>query len=93
MYDWNNWRTLVALVIGVGGLVSFVLYSKFLRIDRGHDPLIRGSIFRSSTALASYLGTVLHGNMPFARLYQGRNMLILCRNHGIVRPLLPTPLL
>lgn len=68
MYEWSSWRTLVPLLVGVAGLVSFIFYSKFLRIDRGHDPLIRGSIFRSSTALASYLGTILHGKTPFNSL-------------------------
>lgn len=61
MYEWNSWRTLVPLLVGLGGIVTFILYSKFLRIDRGHDPLIRGSIFMSLTALAAFLGTTLHG--------------------------------
>lgn len=72
MYEWSSWRTLVPLLVGVGGLVSFILYSKFLRIDRGNDSLIRGSIFRSYTALASYLGTVLHGKTPFNPLCEGK---------------------
>ena len=65
MYEWSSWRTLVPLLVGVGGLVGFILYSKVVRINRGHDPLIRGSIFRSSTALASYLCTILHGKESY----------------------------
>jgi len=72
MYEWSSWRTLVPLLVGVGGLMSFIIYSKFLRIDRGHEPLIRGSIFRSSTALVSFLGTTLHGKTPFNPLYEGK---------------------
>ncbi len=61
MYDWNSWRTLVPLLVGLGGILTFVAYSKILRINRGHDPLIRGSIFKSPTALASFLGATLQG--------------------------------
>ncbi len=61
MYEWQHWRTLTPLCAGIAGLFLFVAYSKFFRTDRGHDPLIRSSIFQSRTALASFLGTILQG--------------------------------
>lgn len=65
MYEWNSWRTVVPLSIGALGLVTFMLYSRFIPTD----PLIRGSIFGSSTAIIGYFGTFTHGVILWACLY------------------------
>ena len=57
MYPWDHWRTLVPLVLGVVGLVGFVLYEKFV----AKEPLIRLGVFSTRTALVNYVGTVMHG--------------------------------
>ena len=57
LYPWNNWRTLVPMIVGIVGLVFFVVYSRYVAAE----PLIRGGIFKSRTAQVSYVGTVLHG--------------------------------
>ncbi|KAI9701069.1 MAG: hypothetical protein M1836_001738 [Candelina mexicana] len=64
-YSWTHWRTLTPLILGVFGLLAFVLYSKLTPLD----PLIRGSIFKSRTALVSYFGTVIHGTILWSMLY------------------------
>ncbi|KAI9816628.1 MAG: hypothetical protein M1832_005013 [Thelocarpon impressellum] len=65
MYSWGHWRTLVPLIVGAGGLLLFILYSKCIPAE----PLIRGSIFKSGTAVVTYLGTVLHGIILWSLLY------------------------
>ncbi|KAG4026726.1 hypothetical protein MFRU_037g00370 [Monilinia fructicola] len=65
MYSWNSIRTLVPLLIGLGGLIAFVLYSIF----REGDPLIRRSLFNSPTAIVAYFGTLVHGICVWSILF------------------------
>ncbi|PUU73291.1 major facilitator superfamily domain-containing protein [Tuber borchii] len=65
MYPWDHWRTLVPLVLGIVGLVGFVLYEKFV----AKEPLIRLGVFSTRTALANYVGTVMHGMILWSLLY------------------------
>ena len=64
MYPWDHWRTLVPLVLGVVGLVGFVLYEKFV----AKEPLIRLGVFSTRTALVNYVGTVMHGMIVSLKL-------------------------
>ena len=57
MYPWNHWRTLVPLIIGIVGLIGFVLFEKYV----APEPLIRLSVFGNRSAAVTYLGTILHG--------------------------------
>jgi len=64
-YAWNSWRTLVPLIIGVVGLVFFVVYEeKFAK-----EPLIRMDVFKNRTAAASYFETTIHGMILWCILY------------------------
>ncbi|KAI9649271.1 hypothetical protein NHQ30_001841 [Ciborinia camelliae] len=65
MYSWDSVHTLVPLLIGVGGLISFLLYSIF----RKGDPLIRRSLFNSPTAIVAYFGTLVHGICVWSVLF------------------------
>lgn len=65
MYEWNSWRTLVPLLVGIVGLISFMLYEAFI----AEDPIIPISIFSTRTALVSFIGTVLHGMVLWCVLY------------------------
>ncbi|KAJ8066849.1 hypothetical protein OCU04_004231 [Sclerotinia nivalis] len=65
MYSWSSVRTLVPLLIGVGGLIAFLLYSIF----RKGDPLIRRSLFNSPTAIVAYFGTLVHGICVWSVLF------------------------
>ncbi|KAI9728084.1 MAG: hypothetical protein M1834_007800 [Cirrosporium novae-zelandiae] len=65
IYPWNNWGTIVPLVIGSGGLVIWVLYE--LRMAK--SPLIPLKIFGDRTAGPSFFGTFIHGAVQFGLLY------------------------
>ncbi len=65
MYSWQSWRTLVPLILGLAGLVAFVLYSAYLSVE----PLIRRSLFNSSTAITAYIGSLIHGIVVWSMLY------------------------
>ena len=65
MYTWSSVRTLVPLLVGVGGLIAFLVYSIF---QKG-DPLIRRSLFNSPTAIVAYFGTFVHGICVWSILF------------------------
>jgi len=65
MYAWDSWRTLVPLIVGAAGLVSFVFYEAFVAVE----PLIRLNIFKNRTAAVNYLGTFIHGMILWSMLY------------------------
>lgn len=65
MYDWDSWRTLVPLLVGVAGLAVFTVYEVWF----AREPIIPKEIFATRTAVASYLGTVLHGLVLWCALY------------------------
>lgn len=65
MYEWNSWRTLVPLLIGIAGLITFMLYEAYV----AQDPIIPVSIFSTRTALVNFIGTVLHGLVLWCLLY------------------------
>ncbi len=65
MFDWNSWHTVLPMVLGVLGLLGFLAYSKYI----SPEPLIRGSIFSTSTAKVGYLGTFLHGIFIWSILF------------------------
>ena len=65
MYSWGHWRTLVPLLIGVFGLIAFIVYS----VSYSQEPLIRKSLFNSPTAITAYFGTMIHGMLVWALLY------------------------
>jgi hypothetical protein len=65
MYPWNHWRTYAPMIAGVSGMVLFMLWSSFVP----EEPILRGSMFKSPTALASYFGTTCHGLFLWSCLY------------------------
>lgn len=65
MYDWQSWRTLVPLSLGLVGVVGFVVYSAYF----SSEPLIRRSLFNTSTAITAYISTLFHGMMVWSLLY------------------------
>lgn len=60
-YPWSSSRTLVPLIIGACGLISFVVYEKFCAME----PVIRLSVFGNLTGVVTYLGTFVHGALVF----------------------------
>lgn len=65
MYDWTSWRTLVPLIIGICGLIVFVLYEIFIATE----PMVRLSIFQTWTASIAYATTFFHGMILWCLLY------------------------
>ncbi|KAI5801600.1 major facilitator superfamily domain-containing protein [Peziza echinospora] len=65
MYDWDHWRTLVPLILGIVGLIGFVLYE----IYYATHTLIKLEVFMNRTAAANYVGTVMHGIILWCMLY------------------------
>jgi MFS family permease len=55
----------VPLIVGLVGLIGFVLYEKY----GAREPLIRLSIFQNRTAIVNYLGTIIHGMVLWCLLY------------------------
>ena len=65
MYDWTSWRTLVPIILGVFGLIGFTIYSVYISTE----PLIRRSLFNTSTAIVAYIGTLVQGLIVWSLLY------------------------
>jgi len=65
MYEWSHWRTLLPLILGVAGLAIFVIHS----LSCSQEPLIRHSLFNSSTSITAYFGTMIHGMLVWSLLY------------------------
>ena len=65
MYPWESFRTLLPMFIGAAGLAAFILYE----VHFVANPIIQMSIFRSCTAMASYIGTAMHGLIIWCLLY------------------------
>ncbi|THC88980.1 hypothetical protein EYZ11_011579 [Aspergillus tanneri] len=65
MYSWSSWHTVVPLVVGAVGIVVFGFYEKHVAVE----PIVRLSIFKTCTAIISYLGTILHGMILWCVLY------------------------
>ena len=86
MYDWDHWRTLVPLLVGVAGLFVFV----FWEIYGATEPMIRLTVFQNRTAISSYAGTVFHGIIVCHPLLSSPSLLT---QSALERPLLPSALL
>lgn len=65
MYPWTHWRTVVPLIVGIFGMALFGLWSCTMPTE----PILRGSLFKSPTALVSYFGTIVHGCFLWSVLY------------------------
>lgn len=57
MYSWSSWHTLVPLILGVAGLVSFSFHEAMV----ASQPLVPIVIFDNQTVAVNYVGCFLHG--------------------------------
>ncbi|KAF2013330.1 MFS general substrate transporter [Aaosphaeria arxii CBS 175.79] len=64
-YPWDSWRTLVPLIVSAVGMVVFVVHQE----RWAQEPLVRTSVFKTTTAAVTYAGTVIHGIILWALLY------------------------
>ncbi|CAG7934483.1 unnamed protein product [Penicillium olsonii] len=65
MFPWKSWHTLVPLLVGTMGLVSFVTYEIWI----AKQPFLLGSIFRDGNSRLIYLQTFMHGLIVWCLLY------------------------
>ncbi|KAE8136541.1 major facilitator superfamily domain-containing protein [Aspergillus pseudotamarii] len=65
MYAWNSWHTILPLVLGFCGLVTFIVYEKLFAVS----PLIPLHIFHDLSSSFNYLGCFLHGMLLWSVLY------------------------
>ncbi|OQD89856.1 hypothetical protein PENANT_c002G05180 [Penicillium antarcticum] len=64
-YEWDSWHTVVPLVLGVVGLVTFVLYESYV----AKDPMIPYSVFQDRTISVMYICTISLGLIIWCTLY------------------------
>ncbi|KAJ5714429.1 uncharacterized protein N7483_011610 [Penicillium malachiteum] len=65
MYSWDSWHTLVPLILGIAGMIGFVVYEAYFPTQ----PLIPTYLFNNLTICLSYLGIFLHGLVLWALVY------------------------
>lgn len=53
------------LLLGAAGLAVFVIYEEYVAAE----PVIRTAVFKNSSAVVNYMGTVLHGMILWCLLY------------------------
>lgn len=57
LYEWSSFRTLLPLILGAVGLLTFGIYEVFIP----KEPMIPLTVFASRTAMSAYFGTFIHG--------------------------------
>ena len=65
MYPWSSWRTLVPLILGIFGILGFILYEAYVP----DEPLVPLAIFRQRTAYVNYFGTFIQGLALWCLVY------------------------
>ena len=64
-YPWDSWHTLVPLLIGVAGLVGFIVYESNVAVE----PTIRLSLFGSYNMAYSLFATLINSLIVYGALY------------------------
>lgn len=65
MYDWDSWRTLVPLIIGIVGCFGFVLYEAYV----ASAPIVPAVLFKNRTTVVSFVGSVASGLLVWCLVY------------------------
>jgi MFS family permease len=56
VYDWHSFRTLLSLILGLCGLLAFGVFEAYIP----KEPMFPLHIFKTRTAMASYVGVFFH---------------------------------
>lgn len=64
-YSWSDYQTILPLTIGAIGLILSIAYEKCL----ASNPFLSKNIFKSSSAVASYIAAMLQGLALYMALY------------------------
>ena len=65
LFPWSSWRTLVPLILGIFGMIGFVILELYVV----KEPLIPMHIFRYRSASINYFGTLTQGIILWSLLY------------------------
>lgn len=65
MFSWTQWEVLFPLTVGVLGLGVFIFWSAQLPTRS----ILPKTMFKTPTALASYLSTTIHGMVLWNSVY------------------------
>ena len=65
MFPWSSWHTLVPLVLGILGIIAFVLFELLI----SKEPLIPLRIFKYRNAWINYTGSLIQGIILWCLLY------------------------
>lgn len=65
MYSWSSWRTLVPLILGAGGLLSFGIFETKIATAK----ILPTSLFKNRTTSIAYFGNFLQGMILYSILY------------------------
>lgn len=64
VYPWSSWQVLLPLLIGTAMIVQWVWYIRF-----GTDPILPIGMFLPASAIAAWLGTLVHGILLTGLIY------------------------
>lgn len=65
IYDWDSWRVLLPLLVGLAGMVVFGWYE----VKIATEPIISRGIFTNWDLVKTYVMTVFHGMILWSLLY------------------------
>jgi len=65
MFEWDSWRTVLPLVVGLVGLGFWIVYEEMV----AQLPMIPMKMMSNRTAVVYYISTVIHGIAYFGMLY------------------------
>lgn len=65
MYAWTSWRTLVPLILGLAGIIIFIIYE----LSIPAEPLISRTLFHNRTINLGWLFATVHGIVLWCLLY------------------------
>ncbi|CRG87947.1 putative MFS-type transporter C1399,02 [Talaromyces islandicus] len=65
MYDWDSWRTLVPLIIGIAGCIGFIVYEAYF----ASVPIVPAVLFKNRTTTASFVSAISSGLLVWCVVY------------------------
>ena len=65
VFPWSSWHTIVPLVLGVVGIIAFILFELLV----SKEPLIPLHIFKYRNAWINYFGSLIQGIILWSLLY------------------------
>ena len=80
MYPWTSWRILVPLILGLAGLVLFVLFEIYVAVE----PMVRLSVFANRTTNLAFFTEMIHGLIMWVVLFYLPLYMSACQGYSAV---------